>query len=114
MFFDLDTRELLRMRPNPLTPTRWSGCVGAARATPATVDRTGPGAAAGLERRHRHGVGQKVSLGRIHAYQTVTVPVSETTLAIELDDGETRVMRRLPPSIRNIKANRPRTVPSVS
>jgi hypothetical protein len=28
------------------------------------------------------------------AYQTLTVAVSETTLAIELDDGETRVVRR--------------------
>jgi hypothetical protein len=39
------------------------------------------------------------------------VRVSETTLAIELDDGETRVVRRtttLP--VRNIKADRPRPV----
>jgi hypothetical protein len=58
---------------------------------------------------------QKVALGRAHRHQTVTVHVSETTLAIELDDGETRVVRRtttLP--VRNIKADRPRTVPSVS
>ena len=37
--------------------------------------------------------------------------VSDTTLAIELDDGETRVVRRtttLP--VRNIKADRPRPV----
>jgi hypothetical protein len=39
-------------------------------------------------------VGQKVALGRIHAYRTVTIAVSETTLAIELDDGETLVLRR--------------------
>ena len=26
LFFDLDTRELLRTRPNPLTPSRSSGC----------------------------------------------------------------------------------------
>ena len=45
----------------------------------------------------------------------VTIHVSETTLAIELDDGETRVVRRtttLP--VRNINAVRPRTVPSIS
>lgn len=45
----------------------------------------------------------------------VTIHVSETTLAIELDDGETRVVRRtttLP--VRNINADRPRTVPSIS
>ena len=55
--------------------------------------------------------GQKVALGRAHQHQTVSVHVSETTLAIELDDGETRVVRRtttLP--VRNIKADRPRPV----
>jgi hypothetical protein len=39
-------------------------------------------------------VGQKVALGRLHAYRTVTIAVSETTLAIELDGGETRLVRR--------------------
>jgi hypothetical protein len=58
---------------------------------------------------------QKVALGRVHRHQTVTVHVSETTLAIELDDGETRVIRRTTNlAVRNIKADRPRTVPSVS
>ena len=54
--------------------------------------------------------GQQVALGRTHQHQTVTIHVSETTLAIELDDGETRVVRRtttLP--VRNIKADRPRS-----
>ena len=58
--------------------------------------------------------GQNVALGRTHQHQTVTVHVSDTTLAIELD-GETRIMRRtttLP--VRNIKADRPRTVPHIS
>ena len=56
---------------------------------------------------------QKIALGRAHRHQTLTVHVSETTLAIELDDGETRVVRRtttLP--VRNIKANRPRPATS--
>ena len=61
-------------------------------------------------------VGQKVALGRVHALPDRHHRTSsETTLAIELDDGETRVVRRtttLP--VRNIKANRPWTVPSVS
>ena len=35
---------------------------------------------------------QKVALGRIHQHQIVTVKVSETSLAIELDDGETRMV----------------------
>ena len=38
--------------------------------------------------------GQKVALGRAHQHQTVTVARLRTTLAIELDDGETRVVRR--------------------
>jgi transposase len=59
--------------------------------------------------------GQKIALGRVHAHRTVSIHVAETTLAIELDDGQTRIVRRtttLP--VRSIKADRPRTVPSVS
>jgi hypothetical protein len=59
--------------------------------------------------------GQKVALGRIHAGQTVSIAVSDTTLAIELDDAETRVARRTTTKpVRNIKAGRPWKVPSVS
>ena len=59
--------------------------------------------------------GQKVALGRTHQHQTVTIHVSDTTLAIELDDGETRVIRRTTQQpVRNIKASRPRTATSVS
>jgi transposase-like protein len=59
--------------------------------------------------------GQKVALGRAHRHQTVTIWVSETTLAIELDGQDTRVVRRTTDKpVRNIKADRPRTVPSVS
>ncbi len=54
--------------------------------------------------------GQKVALGRVHAGQTVTVLVSDTTLAIELDDGDTRVIRRTTTQpVRSIKGQRPRT-----
>jgi hypothetical protein len=59
--------------------------------------------------------GQKIALGRVHQHRTVTIAVSEATLAIELDDHEVRVVRRtttLP--IRNIKADRRRTATSVS
>jgi hypothetical protein len=34
------------------------------------------------------------SLGRAHRHQTLTVWVSDTTLAIKLDDEETRIARR--------------------
>ena len=60
-------------------------------------------------------VGQKIALGRIHAGQTVTVLVSDTTLTVELDDGDTRVIRRTTTQpVRSIKGQRPRTATSVS
>jgi hypothetical protein len=53
---------------------------------------------------------QRVNLGRIHAGQVVTVAASETTLAIDLGDGDTRVAPRTTDlAARNIKAFRPRT-----
>ena len=54
--------------------------------------------------------GQKIALGRAHAGQTVTVMVSDTTLAIEFTDGDTRVIRRTTTQpVRSIKGQRPRT-----
>ena len=61
---------------------------------------------------------RKAALGRRPAEQTQTVHVSETTLAIELDDEndengevETRAVRRTTEQpIRSIKGQRPRTV----
>jgi hypothetical protein len=59
--------------------------------------------------------GQKIALGRLHKHKTVTIAVSETTLAIELDDEDTRIVRRTTTSpVRNIKSMRPRTAPTVS
>jgi hypothetical protein len=59
--------------------------------------------------------GQRVALGHTHQHQTVTVRVSETTLAIEFDDGDTRIVRRTTTKpVRSIKGHRPRTVPSIS
>jgi hypothetical protein len=56
--------------------------------------------------------GQKIALGRSHARQTLTVAVRDATLAIELDDAETNVVRRTTGTpARNIKADRPWTVP---
>lgn len=50
-----------------------------------------------------------------HQHQTVTVLVSETTLAIELDDQEVRVVRRTTTQpVRSIKGQRPRNAASVS
>ena len=51
-----------------------------------------------------------MALGRIHRYETIAV--SDTTLAIDLDDQETRVVRRTTSTpVTNIKSNRPRPVP---
>ena len=117
LFFDLDTRELLRTRPNPLDRARPAPVRGVRPVGPPPRPSTEP---ITVQRRASNtGVimvcGQKIALGRAHSHQTVTIHVSDTTLAVELDDGETRVIRRtttLP--VRNIKASRPRTATSVS
>jgi transposase InsO family protein len=115
LIFDPDTRELLRTRPNPLAPgeavrlqrTRPAGPVPRPSTEPVTVQR----------RVASNGVfmvaGQKVTLGRRHAGQTITVHVSETTLAIDLDDesgdSDTKVVRRTNSNaVRSIKGQRPR------
>ena len=38
--------------------------------------------------------GQKIALGRLHKHKTVTITVSETTLAIDPADEDTRIVRR--------------------
>jgi transposase InsO family protein len=117
MFYDPTTRVLLRTRPNPLTPAQMARLRGARPAGPPPRPPSEP---VRVQRRaSATGVivvcGQKIALGRVHAGQTLTVAVSDTTLAIELDDAETRVVRRTTTTpVRNIKADRPWTVPSVS
>jgi transposase InsO family protein len=95
MFLDPDTRELLRVRPNPLTPEQTLRLQGARPAGPPPRPRTEP---VTVQRRvSATGVitvcRQPVALGRVHAGRTVRVHVSEHTLAVELDD-ETRTVRR--------------------
>ena len=117
MFYDPGTRMLLRTRPNPLTRDQALRLRGA---RPAGSPPRPPSEPIRVQRRaSATGLivvcGQKVALGRACAGQTVTVLVSDTTLAIELDDQETRVVRRTTTKpVRNIKADRPRPVPSVS
>ncbi len=116
MFFDLDTRELLRIRPNPIPAEKLRSLRGVRPAGPPLRPSSEP---VTVQRRASNtGVimvcEQKVALGRAHTRQTVTVHVAENTLAIEVDD-ETRIMRRSTTvPVRNIKVDRPRTVPSVS
>jgi transposase InsO family protein len=95
MFLDPQTRELLRVRPNPLTSEQALRLQGARPAGPPPRPRTEP---VTVQRRvSATGVitvcRQPVALGRVHAGRTVRVHVSEHTLAIELD-GETRTVRR--------------------
>jgi transposase InsO family protein len=112
LFFDPQTRELLRTRPNPLRPGeaatlqrgRPPGPVPRPSTEPITVQR----------RASNSGVimvaGQKVALGRQFKHHTVTVHVSETTLAIELPGADTMVVRRTTDkAVRSIKGQRPRT-----
>jgi transposase InsO family protein len=95
LFFDPHTRELLRARPNPLTPEQALRLRGARPAGPPPRPRTEPVAV----QRRVTATGritvcrQQVSLGRVHAGRIVRVHVSEHTLAIELGD-ETRTVRR--------------------
>jgi transposase InsO family protein len=117
MFFDPVTRELLRTRPNPLTPEQARSLRGARPAGPPPRPSAEP---VRVQRRASNtGVimvaGQKIALGRSCAGQTVTVLVSDTTLAVELADGEVRVIRRTTTQpVRSIKGQRPRTATSVS
>jgi transposase InsO family protein len=113
MFLDPDTRELLRVRPNPLTREQALRLQGARPAGPPPRPRTEPVTV----QRHVSATGvitvcgQHVSLGRAHAGHIVRVHVAEHTLAIELDD-ETRTIRRTttrPPQV--LKGSRPYAAP---
>ncbi|WP_411267404.1 IS481 family transposase [Actinoplanes sp. KI2] len=108
-FFDPETRQLLRTRPNPLTPDEVARLRGLRRAGPPPSASPEPvrvqrrASATGVVMVAR----QTVALGRVHAGKTVTIDVSDSELIIACDDGP-RVIRRtntLP--IRNLKANRP-------
>jgi transposase InsO family protein len=108
LFFDPDTRELLRARPNPLTPEQARGLQGARPAGPPPRPHTEP---VTVQRRvSATGVicvcRQTVALGRIHAGRIVTVHVSEHTLAIELDDEQRTVRRTTTNPVVVIKGSR--------
>lgn len=53
---------------------------------------------------------QKMALGRTHAGHTVTVTASETTISVDLPDGDDRTFRRTTTAaVRSLKGQRPRT-----
>jgi transposase InsO family protein len=117
MFFDPETRELLRTRPNPLTWDQARAIRGARPAGPPPRPSAEPVTA--QRRASNSGVimiaGQKISLGRPHAGQVVTVHVSADTVAIDLDGGSTRTFRRTTTQpVRSIKAAQSRKAAHVS
>ncbi len=114
-FFDPASRELLRVRPNPLTGEEVRGLRGLRPAGPPPRPSVEP---VRVQRRVS-AVGtvmvcrQVVSLGRPYAGQTVTVHVSDTTITVDLD-GQIRVIRRTTDvPVRNVKANKPHKVSDV-
>ena len=117
MFFDPATRVLLRTRPSPLTPADAARLRGARPAGPPPQPSADP---VRVQRRvSATGVimvaGQKIALGRVHAGQTVTVLVSDTSLTIQLGDAEPRVIPRTTAQpVRSIKGQRPRAAASDS
>ena len=117
MFFDPDTRELLRTRKNPLRPEQVKRLRGARPAGPPPAPRSSPSGCSGgpPTAASSWSSAKKVALGRLHQHKTVTVTVSDTTLAIELTDGDIKVVRRTTTQpVRNIKGQRPRIATSVS
>ncbi|MEH0545677.1 IS481 family transposase [Streptomyces sp. B21-105] len=114
-FFDLSSRELLRVRPNPLSPDEVQRLRGLRPAGPPPRPSVEP---VRVQRRVS-AVGtvmvcrQTVSLGRPYAGQTVTVHVSDTTISVDLD-GQVRVIRRTTDiPVRHVKANKPHKISDV-
>jgi hypothetical protein len=112
LFFDPETRELLRTRPNPLEPGEAARLQRCRPVGPIPRPSTEP---IRVQRRASNSgiiqvVGQKIALGRQYIGHTVTVLVSETTLAIDLGENESMIIRRTNDQpVRSIKGQRPRT-----
>jgi hypothetical protein len=97
LFFDPETRGLLRTRPNPLQPGEAAQLQRARSVGPVPRPPTEP--IRGQRRASNTGVimvaRQHVALGREHQPRAVTVLVSENTLASGLPDADDP--RRAPP-----------------
>lgn len=108
LIFDIETRVLLRARPNPFTfeeaqtfkLRRPVGRIPDTKHMTVVVHRrTGRAGTIMVAR-------QKVLLGTSYAFQTVTVEVRERTLTLLLSDGETRVIQRANTTpVRRMKAS---------
>ena len=110
--FDLQTRELLRAGPNPLTPAEMLKLRGTRPAGPPPQPRTGP---VTVQRRASNSGGicvcsQKIALGREHARKIVTVHVGQELITVELDDGQRTIRRTTTQPVSKVKAQRLRKV----
>jgi hypothetical protein len=87
---------LLRTRANPLTPEKVLRLRGLRPAGPPPRPTNEPIRVQRLA--DNTGVisvcGQRLGLGHGYGRRTLTIAVSNTTLAVELDDGDVRVVRR--------------------
>jgi transposase InsO family protein len=117
MFFDPETRELLRTRSSSLTWDQARRLRGARPAGPPPRPSAEPVTAQRVA--SNTGVimvaGQKIALGRIHAHQIVTVHVTAETVTIDLGGDDTRTVRRTTTQpVRSIKAQQHRKAAHVS
>ena len=110
-FYDPDSRQLLRTRPSPfsyrqarlLRGARPAGPPPRPALEPVTVQRRASTTGTIMI------AGQVIHIGRSHAGHVVTAHVAETTISIDLGDGQTTLIPRTTTTpIRNIKADRPR------
>ena len=110
MFFDPQTRELLRTRPNPLTWDQARRLRGARPAGPPPRPSTEPITVQRVA--SNTGVimvaGQKIALGRIHARQIVTAHVAAEVITIDLGEDTRTVRRTTTQPVRSIKAQQHR------
>jgi transposase InsO family protein len=110
MFFDPQTRELLRTRPSPLTWEQARRLRGARPAGPPPRPSTEPITVQRVA--SNTGVimvaGQKIALGRIHARQIVTVHVAADVITIDLGEDTRTVRRTTTQPVRSIKAQQHR------
>jgi hypothetical protein len=112
MLFDVETRTLLRTQPNPLTSAqvlrlrglRPAGPPPRPSLEPVTVQRLADASGTICVAK------QRIGCGRAFARQTLTVHVSETTITVELGDGDTHTVRRTTTTtVTTIKSRPPRT-----
>lgn len=111
MFFDPETRELLRTRPSPLTWEQARKLRGARPAGPPPRPSAAPVTAQRVA--GNTGIimiaGQKIALRRIHAARIVTVHVTAEVITIDLGGDDTRTVRRTTTQpARSIKAQQHR------